>query len=43
MPEDFEKAYAAVLAAVQEGKITEERIDESLERIYRVKCAGKLE
>lgn len=43
MPEDFEKAYEAVLAAVQEGKITEERIDESLERIYRVKCAGKLE
>ncbi|MDE6319132.1 MAG: beta-N-acetylhexosaminidase, partial [Lachnospiraceae bacterium] len=43
MPEDFEKAYGAVLAAVQEGKITEERIDESLERIYRVKCAGKLE
>lgn len=43
MPDDFEKAYAAVLAAVQEGKITEERIDESLERIYRVKCAGKLE
>lgn len=43
MPEDFEKAYTAVLAAVEEGKITEERIDESLERIYRVKCAGKLE
>lgn len=43
MPEDFEKAYGAVLTAVQEGKITEERIDESLERIYRVKCAGKLE
>lgn len=43
MPEDFEKAYGAVLAAVQEGKITEERIDESLERIYRVKCASKLE
>lgn len=43
MPEDFEKAYEAVLAAVEEGKITEERIDESLERIYRVKCAGKLE
>ncbi len=42
MPEDFEKAYNAVLAAVQEGKISEERIDESLERIYRVKCAGEL-
>lgn len=42
MPEDFEKAYNAVLAAVQEGKITEERINESLERIYRVKCAEEL-
>jgi len=43
MPEDFEKAYNAVLAAVQDGTISEERIDESLDRIYRVKCAGKLE
>lgn len=43
MPEDFEEAYQAVLTAVQEGRISEERIDESLERIYRVKCADKLE
>ena len=43
MPEDFEKAYNAVLAAVQDGTISEERINESLDRIYRVKCAGKLE
>lgn len=43
MPDDFEKAYNAVLAAVQEGTISEERINESLDRIYRVKCAGKLE
>lgn len=43
MPEDFEKAYQAVLAAVQDGTISEERINESLDRIYRVKCAGKLE
>lgn len=43
MPEDFEKAYNAVLAAVQDGTISEERINESLGRIYRVKCAGKLE
>lgn len=43
MPEDFEKAYQAVLAAVQDGTIPEERINESLDRIYRVKCAGKLE
>ncbi|MDE7429414.1 MAG: glycoside hydrolase family 3 protein [Lachnospiraceae bacterium] len=43
MPEDFEEAYQAVLSAVQEGTISEERLDESLERIYRVKCADKLE
>lgn len=42
MPEDFEAAYNAVLAAVQEGTISEERIDESLDRIYRVKCAEML-
>lgn len=42
MPQDFEAAYNAVLAAVQDGTITEERIDESLDRIYRVKCAEKL-
>lgn len=43
MPEDFEKAYNAVLAAVEDGTISEERINESLNRIYRVKCAGKLD
>lgn len=43
MPEDFEAAYDAVLAAVQDGTISEERIDESLDRIYRVKCAESLD
>lgn len=43
MPEDFEAAYHALLAAVQDGKISEERINESLRRIYRVKYADKLE
>lgn len=43
MPEDFHAAYNAVLAAVQDGTISEERIDESLERIYRVKYAGKVD
>lgn len=42
MPEDFYTAYDAVLAAVQDGTITEERINESLERIYRVKFKDKL-
>lgn len=43
MPEDFNAAYEALLAAVQDGTISEDRIDESLRRIYRVKCADKLE
>ena len=43
MPEDFNKAYDALLAAVQDGTISEERINESLRRIYRIKCADKLE
>lgn len=37
MPEDFEAAYQGVLAAVADGRLTEERIDESVERILRVK------
>mgnify|MGYP002515094923 CR=1 FL=1 len=43
MPEDFETAYNGVLQAVQAGTITEERINESLERIYRVKYADSAE
>ena len=42
-PENYDEAYEAVLAAVQDGTISEERINESLRRIYRIKCAGKLE
>lgn len=42
MPEDFEEAYTGLLTAVQEGIISEERIDESLRRIYRIKYASKL-
>lgn len=34
---DFKKAYNGILNAVESGEITEERIDESLYRIYRVK------
>lgn len=36
-PADFDEAYNGVLKAVEDGKITEERIYESLYRIYRVK------
>ena len=43
MPEDFQTAYEGVLKAVEDGTITEERLNESLERIYRVKYAGKLD
>lgn len=42
-PENYDEAYEAVLAAVQDGTISEERINESLRRIYRIKCAVKLE
>lgn len=38
-PADFVEAYAAVLAAVADGTLTEERIDESLVRIYTIKMA----
>lgn len=41
MPEDFEKAYNGVLKAVQDGVISEERINDSLRRIYRIKYADK--
>ena len=37
MPVDFHAARQGVLEAVQEGTLTEERIDESLRRILRVK------
>lgn len=43
MPEDFEKAYTGVLQAVQDGTISEERINDSLRRIYRIKYEDKLQ
>lgn len=43
MPEDFEAAYNGVLDAINNGAITEERINESLRRIYRVKKKNALE
>lgn len=39
MPENFFQAYAGVLNAVQDGVISEERIDDSLRRIFRIKYA----
>ena len=39
MPEDFTAAYQGVLDAVADGTISEERIDESVERIVETKLA----
>ena len=41
MPEDFYSAYETVCQAVYDEKITEERLDESVERILRVKAEIK--
>lgn len=43
MPENFEEAYEGLLQAVNDGTITEERIDESLRRIYRVKRRNEVQ
>lgn len=40
MPADFHSAYEGVLASVKTGELTEERIEESVRRILRVKCAA---
>lgn len=42
MPEDFESAYQGVLSAIESGEISEERIDESLFRIFKIKYADKV-
>ena len=42
MPDDFELAYNGVLEAARNGTISEERINDSLRRIYRIKYADKL-
>lgn len=39
MPQDFPAAYQGLLDAVKNGEITEERIDESVRRIVRVKLS----
>lgn len=43
MPEDFEAAYEGVLTAVRDGVITEEQINESLRRIFRVKYRDRVD
>ena len=43
LPADFEQAYQGLLEAVQNGVITEDRINESIKRIYRLKYSGKVD
>lgn len=43
MPEDYEAAYNEVLEAVRNGQISEERINDCLRRIYRIKYADRIE
>lgn len=42
MPEDFVQAYEGVVAAVRDGRIDENRVNDSLRRIYRVKYKDTL-
>lgn len=42
-PEDFETAYNGILQAVRDGVISEERIDDALRRIYRIKYADRIQ
>lgn len=42
MPENFEEAYNEVLQAVRDGVISEERVTDSLKRIYRIKEADRI-
>lgn len=43
MPADYHKAYEGVMQAIADGTITQERIQESLVRIYRVKYKHALD
>jgi len=42
LPEKFDVAYNGVISAVEDGTIDENRINDALRRIYRVKYAEKL-
>lgn len=43
MPENFEEAYEGVLAAVEDGTISEARINDSLKRVYRIKYKSTID
>ena len=42
MPEDFKLAYEGVIEAVKDGTISEERINNSLKRVFRIKYADSV-
>ncbi|GAA2893267.1 hypothetical protein GCM10010517_57770 [Streptosporangium fragile] len=42
MPPDYREAYRAVLAAVESGKISEDRLDQSVRRLLKLKAARGL-
>ena len=42
MPEDFELAYEGVIEAVKDGTISEDRINNSLKRVFRIKYADSV-
>lgn len=42
MPEDFKLAYEGVMEAVKDGTISEERINNSLKRVFRIKYADSV-
>lgn len=42
MPENFETAYEGVIAAVKDGTISEDRINNSLKRVFRIKYADSV-
>lgn len=42
MPENFKLAYEGVIAAVQDGTISEDRINNSLKRVFRIKYADSV-
>ena len=42
MPEDFELAYKGVIEAVKDGTINEDRINNSLKRVFRIKYADSV-
>ena len=42
MPEDFEVAYKGVIDAIKEGTISEDRINNSLKRVFRIKYADSV-